>query len=383
MTTIASSKLRHAPPEWRPGATRVRYLAADEDQGRLGTFVRNSQPLPGVTPAGWLGVLIRFDGDRNLVDVDPAGLEVVCLHDPFAAVRPTLPTRYAPGAAGVPYDYPNLYDWHPVIYYPAGTVIESEGPIWLVEPYPAERADGTDGCDPVTSAGVAVLSRAAAPRPRGITYHAYRGMTLAERRDCDGDWIIPGSAPERLTAYDAYVTNQADLLAAWVEAYAIAATLNTTSGTCTSLHAEDVEVLLAAERHALIIRRGVAGAIYQSIGAEPDEWRSVPEPQLDRLCGGVGALLEVGKATYTGSVPTAEQRLAGAAMPQWQAANYFLTAAGRDTVKMIRERGFEFAGPRCRECGCTDNRACKGGCRWVTAGPRGPLCSACPDRPRR
>lgn len=34
--------------------------------------------------------------------------------------------------------------------------------------------------------------------------------------------------------------------------------------------------------------------------------------------------------------------------------------------------------PRCRVCGCTDDRACDGGCAWirVEAGSP-PLCSAC------
>lgn len=31
----------------------------------------------------------------------------------------------------------------------------------------------------------------------------------------------------------------------------------------------------------------------------------------------------------------------------------------------------------CRGCGCTDDRACPGGCSWVTTNP--PICSACVD----
>jgi hypothetical protein len=43
--------------------------------------------------------------------------------------------------------------------------------------------------------------------------------------------------------------------------------------------------------------------------------------------------------------------------------------------------------PKCRVCGCTDDHACPGGCRWVEdpvvdypadlMGPAGDLCSAC------
>lgn len=33
------------------------------------------------------------------------------------------------------------------------------------------------------------------------------------------------------------------------------------------------------------------------------------------------------------------------------------------------------AGLACKVCGCTDDRACPGGCYWVSLDP--PLCSAC------
>lgn len=79
----ASRTLRHAPADWRAGRTRV--VHAD---GQAGTFVGNSLPLPDVTPRGWLGVLVRFDGETDPVDVDPADLVV---EPPPSVVEPTLP----------------------------------------------------------------------------------------------------------------------------------------------------------------------------------------------------------------------------------------------------------------------------------------------------
>lgn len=35
------------------------------------------------------------------------------------------------------------------------------------------------------------------------------------------------------------------------------------------------------------------------------------------------------------------------------------------------------AGLACTVCGCTDDRACPGGCSWISHNP--PLCSACAD----
>ncbi len=69
-----TNRYRHALTDWIPGQTRVRYTAtADALTGAHGTFVGNSDPLPGVTPRSWLGVLIAFDDD-NVLDVDPADL---------------------------------------------------------------------------------------------------------------------------------------------------------------------------------------------------------------------------------------------------------------------------------------------------------------------
>ena len=36
--------------------------------------------------------------------------------------------------------------------------------------------------------------------------------------------------------------------------------------------------------------------------------------------------------------------------------------------------------PRCRVCGCTDERGCPGGCCWVEDPEAGDLCSACAER---
>lgn len=66
------TRLRHAPADWTPLETRVRHTDGEE-----GVFAGNSEPLPGTTPRGWLGVLVKFDGSTDCVDVDPADLAVV------------------------------------------------------------------------------------------------------------------------------------------------------------------------------------------------------------------------------------------------------------------------------------------------------------------
>lgn len=343
---ISARNRRYAPLEWSPTLTRVRYTAAGELSGRAGTFVRNSYPLTGKPARGWLGVLVRFDGERDLVDVDPYDLTVICERDPFAAIGHKLPTRYAPGATGTPYDYPgDAGTWYPVIYYSAGTVEEDEGPIWLVEPYPAERADGTDGLDPIDSAGVAVLRCDAAPRPRGT--------------DPDGDWVTPGRALARDCAYDAYVTNQRDLLAAWVEAYAIAAALNNDVAGALHLDPEDIEVLLAAERRDLIDAIN-AGPNWRGVGAKDTEVHRVPVDQFSQLRGGYPAMIAAVRITAADTL-------------------YGLTGDGAAALARIRDAGFSNEGLRCRVCGCTGNRACDGGCQWTSIDWLAPLCSACPS----
>ncbi len=353
-----TAHMRPAPPSWLPGRTRVRHV---DDGSALagvhGTYVRNSYPFPGFDPVHDLGVIVRFDSRWNLFDVDPRKLIVTARQDPFAAVASRLPTRYAPGASGRAYDYAPFVDpgappiWYPVIYTAAGVVDKEEGPIWLVEPYPAERADGTDGCDPIDSAGVAVVCGDAEPRPRVDGQYG-------------GDWIIPEKTLAKHTAYDAHVTNPRDLLAAWVEAYAIAAALNTGVIDQAGLGPEDVDVLLAAERGDLY-DRCEGGPQWRQIGVPVDTGMvPVAVERFEWLRGNAGLIT----ATYSGRIRT----------------RYAPTGKGAALLELIRRTGFEHDGPRCRACGCTEERACDGGCSWIPRGPaEPPLCSACPTTRRR
>ncbi|MEU1813234.1 hypothetical protein [Micromonospora aurantiaca (nom. illeg.)] len=54
-------------------------------------------------------------------------------------------------------------------------------------------------------------------------------------------------------------------------------------------------------------------------------------------------------------------------------AAYRLTAEGEHLVRSLNDEV-----PRCRICGCTEDRACPGGCFWVPDPQMGDLCSACP-----
>jgi hypothetical protein len=353
---MTSMMMRPAPPSWLPGRTRVRHVDnGSELAGVHGTYLRNAYPLPGIDPTHDLGVIVRFDRRPNLADVDPRNLIVTCRKDPFAAIASRLPTQYAPGATGRAYDYAPFEDpdaapiWYPVIYTPAG--IQDEGPVWLVEPYPAERADGADGLDPIDSAGVAVVCGDAEPQPR-------------VDGEYDGDWIIPEKTLDRQTAYDANVTNQRDLLAAWVEAYAIACALNAGIVDRAGIGPEDIDVLLAAERGDLVEKCG-KGASWRQIGVPAGEDPvTVPADRLEWLRGTV----ELIAAVRAGSAQT----------------RYGLTGQGTALLEQIRRAGFEHDGPRCHVCGCTTDRACDGGCYWRTRLPaEPPLCSACPTRPRR
>lgn len=47
-----------------------------------------------------------------------------------------------------------------------------------------------------------------------------------------------------------------------------------------------------------------------------------------------------------------------------------------DGLEKMRESAPVTAEPRCRACGCTESRACAGGCYWVVPG----LCSRCAER---
>lgn len=277
--------------------------------------------------------------------------------DPFAGIRDSVPTRYAPGETPTPYDFPRDPNaWVPVIYFPAGEVVKGEGKIWLVEPYPAGRADGTDGLDPVDSAGVAVVRGGARPHPRG--------------EDPLGDWIIPEKSLVRDTAYDVYVTNQRDLMAAWCEAYAIAVALNNGLVKRLGLHPEDIEVLLATERGALIGDSRFAGTINElrwfPIGDQIGSKRRIGARQAKRLRS--SRLIE---AAASAERRPSRPELSTSGLP-WTETTYRLTRAA--TTMLAEIRG-QYDGPtRCRVCGCTDERGCPdGSCSWADAD----LCSRC------
>lgn len=378
MKTTTNSVLRHAPADWAPGVTRVR----DED-GNTGTFVGNSQPLGAARASdcsrtgngrrGWLGVLVRFDVDPDTqLDVDPADLAVLDGH-PFTGITPLLPTRYAPGFDHDPYPYP-LGDycvdvWYPVIYQPVGEVIAGEGKLWLVEPFPAARADGTDGCDPIEDdggRGVAVVCRDSVPRPRGT--------------DRDGDWIMPAKSLKSDCAYDVSVRTGKQLMAAWSEAHAIATALNNGTAERLGVHPEDIEVLLAAERGALRADSRFAGRkgemrwtpINTMDERVDQEW--VPTRQAKRLRAAPDALVQPHVATT--QHPRLEGKLSTAGAP-WTDTLYGLTALGRTKLQEIRG---QYDGPtRCRNCGCTDSQGCPppdqvgNSCSWIAAD----LCSFC------
>lgn len=292
------------------------------------------------------------------------------LTDPFAGVRPRVPTRYAPGDTSVPYAYPKTGSagtWYPVIYYPVGEVVQGEGPIWLVEPYPAIRADGTDGQDPIDDdggAGVTVVCRDSTPVPRGA--------------DPDGDWVIPQRSKVGECAYDVYVTGHTDLMAAWCEAYAIAAALNSGLVKALGLHSDDVDVLLAAERGVLTGDSRFVGTINELRWTalaqgehERREQHRVPVRQARRLRASLAAVEVDSIERKQPSRP----ELSTAGRP-WTEATYRLTRAGKTMLAEIRRA---YDGPaRCRVCGCTEDKACPDGCAWVPDPELADLCSSCP-----
>lgn len=368
MTTTPAARLRHAPDDWTPGVTRVRDLT----DGDTGTFVGNSQPIPGGKGRGWLGVLVRFDDDPDTpLDVDPANLAVLD-GGPFAGITPLLPTRYAPGFNHDPYPYPigcyYVNVWYPVIYQPVGEVIPGEGELWLVEPFAACRADGTDGNDPIDDdggRGVAVVTGASLPRPRG--------------NDPDGDWVMPAKSLESDCAYEVAVRTGKELMAAWCEAHAIATALNNGTVTRLNLRREDIEVLLAAERGALHGDSRFAGRkgemrwapINSDLHAQ-EQW--VPTRQARHLRTAPDALLMPYVATE--KRPRLEGKLSTAGA-QWTDTLYGLTALGRNKLQAIRG---QYDGPtRCRRCGCSTDQGCPPAredgpsCSWVEAD----LCSFC------
>lgn len=242
------------------------------------------------------------------------------------------PTLRAPGHPETAYDYPDPNRWYPVIYYPAGD-FPGEGHLRLVEPFPAARADGSDGCDPIEADGgasVAVVCQDAAPVPRG-----------GRARDVDGDWILPGRALRESCAYDVRVEMQSDLLRVWREAYAIAAALNTglVEVTGIDLRAEDIEVLLAAERGLLTGDSRFTDTIHEMRFSTP--WNSHHEERLparqrrrirDRL-----ALIEAAD-TQRREPGRPELSTSGTAYTE---TTYRLTAAGYAVLAAIRQHGVE------------------------------------------
>lgn len=270
------------------------------------------------------------------------------LTNPFAAMADQLPTRYAPGHTRSPYHYPDPNSWYPVIYYP---VVDGDEKLWLVEPYPAGRADATHGLAPVEDDGgafVAVVRRSAAPRPR-----------VPGQRD--GDWVIPGRAPGADSAYDMPAPDQKQLLAAWCEAHAVAAALNSGLVTALGLKHDDVEVLLAAERGVLVGDSRFAGTGRELGWTNPQDShtrQTVGARQAKRLRTTVGAI-EAGTVRDCKPART-EFSSAGVSFTE---TTYRLTRAGAGILAEIRA---QYDGAvRCAVCGCTEEQACEGGCAWA------------------
>lgn len=229
-------------------------------------------------------------------------------------------TRRAPGDTNTPYDLPGPDRWAAVIYYPVGEVERGEGKIWLVEPFPAARADASDGLDfdYMGEPSVAVLRGDAAPRPRGASR--------------DGDWIVPGKALAKNCAYDTRAADQADLLVRWTEAYAIAAALN---AGVKGIKPEDVEVLLAAERCQLVADSRFAGTINELRWTRPGgttDGERVPVRQARRLRQQLH-LIEARKTIDCQHARKGEFSSAGA---DWIETTYGLTIAGHQVLAEIR-----------------------------------------------
>jgi hypothetical protein len=281
--------------------------------------------------------------------------------DPFAPMKLLVPTRYAPGFTMTPYDYPgpdsNTLDWHPVIFSHHNPGDGSR--IWLVEPYPAARADGTDGQDPIESGDgvrVGVVRDGALPRP-------------VVAGDPDGDWYIPQYARCSTDfAYDVWVETQEDLMAAWCEAHAIASALNSQQVAVLRLDVGDIEVLMAAERRALFSESRYAGTPHEMTWTPVagDRPQRVSQTRIRRLRNAIHMpLIRPFITTDHGPEDRRSTR-----------TEYQLTTDGIKALAAIRRT---YVGPtRCRVCGCTEDRACPGSCAWVPGqAGAGALCTAC------
>jgi len=241
-----------------------------------------------------------------------------------------VPEPAAHSPAETAYNYPDKNRWYPVLYYAVGEVVAGEGPIHLVEPFPTARVDGSDGLAPIEEEGgacVAVVCQDAAPRPRGS--------------EADGDWILPGKALRESCAYDARVQNQAELTDAWREASAIAATLNTglEDVTGVDLRAEDIEVLLAAERGLLTGDSRFPDTINEMRFTKPGDSHHAERlsgPQRRRVRDRLG-LVEAGQ-TRPRQAGRPELSTGGTG---WTETVYQLTAAGYMVLAAIRRHGVE------------------------------------------
>ena len=58
---------------------------------------------------------------------------------------------------------------------------------------------------------------------------------------------------------------------------------------------------------------------------------------------------------------------------EWEALTQMSLQMGARLEEIERRLAEQTAGSVCRVCGCTDDRACPGGCSWVAAN----LCSRC------
>jgi hypothetical protein len=370
VTATRNSRPQHTPDSWWPGITRVRHL-----NGNTGTFVADSEDVPGnATARGRHGALVRFDNETSPVNVvDPADLAVITA-DPFTGIAPHVPTRYAPGHSAEHYPYPKAgpYDvdyWYPVIYYPGD---HPGSTVRRVEPWPAARADNTDELPELADngIGVTVVCRDAIPTPTSA--------------DLTADWTITARPLVSDVAYDVFVLGQRQLMAAWCEAHAISCALNNRTCDRLGVALDDIEVLLAAERGALVGDSRMAGKKGElrwkplnTVGRVDERW--VTGAQTRRLRDHrIPFIRPVGTRQCQ---PARAGSFSSAGAP-WTETLYGLTPDGEKALAAIRA---QYDGPvRCRVCGCTATRGCP------TADPHGDrrswveadLCSACRDERR-
>ena len=111
----------------------------------------------------------------------------------------------------------------------------------------------------------------------------------------------------------------------------------------------------------------------------PDENHSQPVPErvlvITRWLGAHHGPLE--KIVLPREPATEEERL-------WVETELLTRLVPDGKIEVAVENGSQIDCRKCRDCGCTDDRACPGGCWWTDldlVGFRGgPLCSSCEDR---